>query len=242
VGGLARAVTEPCVFVLWESARPSQRRILDDLARRFDVHDVLELTWPAGVFSRNLTRLYGEALPQGSDKEHECGTGPFLVVVASDSRPRYATRRTTRGLRRVNKRAARAKSRYRRWTGGGFRVHGSLDRVEAERDLRLLLREGPGARAGRRWDGVIRPDATDPVGWADTRDLVASVEAATPASLAGEDGAVVHIVAEDVWWATVIAGGDPPPADARAAHAVVSIGARPRTLRVTAPEVPSANE
>jgi hypothetical protein len=226
-------VTEPCVFVLWETARSSQDRILADLARRFEVCDVIEVTWPPEVFSRNLTRLYGEALPSGSDKEEQCGTGPFLVVVATDRRPHHGLRRTTRGLRRVNTRLARAKARYRRWTGGGFRVHGSLDRAEAERDLRLLLREPADARTSRRWDGVVRPACTDPTAWADSHDLVAAIASATPASLLDDEVSGVHVAAEDVWWAIVIAGGDPPAADALDAQADVTINGRPRALRIT---------
>jgi hypothetical protein len=225
---------EPCVFVLWERARPSQTRILDDIARRFELCDVLEVTWPPELFSRNLTRLYGEALPSGSEKEQQCGTGPFVVAVATDRNPRYGLRRTTRGFHRVNTRLARAKARYRRWAGGDFRVHGSLDRVEAERDLRLLLGVPAKALVGGRWDGVIRAGGADATAWADVSDLVAAIAAATPATLGADEAAGVHIVAEDVWWAVVIAGGDPPASDARTAQTTVTIGGRPRELRVTA--------
>jgi hypothetical protein len=194
---------------------------------------VLEVTWPRELFARNLTRLYGEALPSGSEKEQQCGTGPFLVVVATDTRPRYGVRRTTRGLRRVNTHLARAKARYRRWTGGGFLVHGSLDRSEAERDLRLLLREPADAHDGERWDGAIRPESTDPTAWSDTHDLLAAIASATPASLVEDETSGIHIAAEDVWWAIVIAGGDPPAADAIDARADVTIDGQPRALRVT---------
>jgi hypothetical protein len=234
MGRAARRVSDPCVFVLWEKARPSQKRILDDLARRFELRAVLELAWPRDQFARNLTRLYGEALPSGSDKEEQCGTGPFLVVVAADTRPRYRVRRTTRGLRRVNTHPARAKARYRRWTGGGFRVHGSLDRAEAERDLRLLLREPADGRAGERWDGVIRPVSVDATAWSDAHDLLAAIAAATPATLAEDDPPELQIVTDDVWWAIAIAGGDPPSADARSAQTEVRIGGRTQMLRVTA--------
>lgn len=227
-------MSEPCVFVLWDRARPSQQRILEDIARRFELAAVLEVTWPPELFSRNLTRLYGEALPPGSDKEQQCGTGPFLVVVAADRDPRYGVRRTTKGLHRVNTRLARAKRRYRRWTGGGFRVHGSLDRAEAERDLRLLLGMPAQAFAGVRWDGVVRAGGADATSWAAVTDLVGAIAAATPATLAAEDASRLHIVADDVWWAVVIAGGEPPGSEVRAVETRVTIGGRPRELRVTA--------
>jgi hypothetical protein len=231
-------MSEPCVFVLWERARSSQQRILDDIARRLDLCAVLEVTWPPESFSRNLTRLYGEALPSGSDKERQCGTGPFLVVVAADREPHYGLRRTTKGFHRVNTRLARAKRRYRRWTGGGFRVHGSLGLAEAERDLQLLLGVPANTFSGVRWDGVVRAGGAEATAWASVPDLVAAIAAATPATLEADDASALHIVAEDVWWAVVIAGGEPPDGEAHAAQTSVTIGGRPRTLRVTAPVKP----
>ncbi|MBA3844178.1 MAG: hypothetical protein H0X39_16445 [Actinobacteria bacterium] len=231
-------MTEPCVFILWETARPAEQRILADLKRHFAVHDVVEVSWPPELFSRNLTRLYGQALPSGSDKEQQCGLGPFLVIIASDPRARYGLRRTTRGVRRVSTHAARAKARYRRWTGGGFRVHGSLDRSEAERDLRLLLREPADARAAQSWDGVVRAEAPTATDWSDAKDLVAAIASATPARLLADEGLVVRISAEDVWWAIVIAGGDAPAADAREAECQVHIGGESRRLLVSAAAPP----
>jgi hypothetical protein len=225
-------VSEPCVFVLWETARSQEKRIVDDLGRRFALCQVIEITWPPHSFARNLTRVYGEALPSGSDKERECGTGPFLVVVAADPSPRYRLRRTSRGVRRVNARAAAAKRRYRRWTAGGFRVHGSLDRAEAERDLQLLLRQSGAEAIGSRWDGRVRRIAANDDDWSDAAQLLAAIASATPATLEHEDATTVRLRAEDVWWAAVIAGGDPPDDDAEEADLTISIGGGPRSLRI----------
>ena len=228
-------MSELCVFVLWERARPWEERILDDLGRRFELCDVVDVTWPPARFGQFLTRLYGEALPAGSEKERACGTGPFLVVAARDPAPRYRLRRTTGGgIRRVNARAARAKRRYRRWAGGdGFRVHGSLDAAEAERDLRLLLRLAPGDVVERAWDGTVHRTDADPVSWESGADLLATVGAATPASLVSDDGTETHLAVEDVWWAAAIAGGEPPAADAREAVVDARVGGAPRRVRIT---------
>jgi len=223
---------EPCVFVLWESARAAEDAILADLRRRFVLADVVEVEWPGDAFARNLTRVYGDVLAPGSEKERQCGTGPFLLVVAIDPRPRYGLRRTSRGLRRVNVAAAAAKRRYRRWTGGGFRVHGSLDRAEAERDLRLMLGVGADSVVESRWDGEVRRLVADRPQWASVDDLLAAIVSATPASVVhAADGEVV-VRTDDVWWAAAIAGGEPPAEAARAVELDVTIAGSLSVLRL----------
>lgn len=218
--------------MVWESARPWEEAILADIGGRFAVADVVEVTWTPAAFSRRLTRLYGEALPPDSDKERVCGSGPFLVAVAVDARPRYGVRRTTRGLRRVNVRAAAAKRRYRRWAGGGFRVHGSIDRGEAERDLQLLLGVDGESVLSLRWDGTIRRIVDDDVRWEGVDELLAAIDAATPTSLVSDSPERVVLASDDVWWAVVIAGGDPPAADAREVELDILVAGAPRRLRV----------
>lgn len=225
-------MSEVCVFVIWSAARRSTDAILADLGKRFALADVVELTWPPESFARNLTRFYGDALPPGSDKERMCGTGPFLVVLAVDARPRYGLRRTTSGFRRVNVRAAAAKRRYRRLSGGGFGVHSSLDEHEARRDLRLLLGLDPADVMDRRWDGTIRAVMVDRLVWSSVDDLLSAIVSATPASLALDDGTTIVVETEDPWWAAVIAGGDAPEPYTREAQVEVSIDGRPRTLRL----------
>jgi hypothetical protein len=225
-------MSEVCVFVIWSEARRSADAILADVQRRFVLADVAEVTWPRETFGRNLTRFYGEALRPGSDKERLCGTDPFLVAVAVDPRPRYGIRRTTGGLRRVNVHAAAAKRRYRRLTGGGFGVHGSLDEREARRDLRLLFGIDPAEVLDRRWDGTVRSLTVDRVVWASTDELVRTIAAATPASVAHDDGGRVVVQTDDVWWAAVIAGGDPPEPDASEAELDVAIDGQMRPVRL----------
>jgi hypothetical protein len=238
-GDAVTAVAEPCVFVLWASARREEERILSDLRERFALAEVVELEWPADAFSRNLTRLYGEALPPGSAKEEESGNGPFLVVVALDRRPRYGLRRTTRGWRSVNVHATAAKRRYRRWTGHGFRVHGSVDRLEAERDLRLLLSAAADSVLGLTWDGTVRRIVADTLEWPSVDDLVSAIASATPTSVVRDDDDALVVRTDEVWWAAVIAGGDAPAADARELRLSVTIGGVERALRLEASSPPT---
>jgi len=223
---------EVCVFVIWATARRWSEPILEDLRKRFALADVVEMTWTPETFARHLTRFYGADLPPGSDKERLCGNAPFLVAVAVDVHPRYGLRRTTRGVRRVNVRAAAAKRRYRRLSGGGFAVHGSLDEREARRDLRLLLGLDSADMLDRRWDGVVRSVTVDRLMWSSVDELVRAIAAATPAAVATDEGARVIVRADDVWWAAVIAGGDTPEPYAREAELEVAIDGQIRTLRL----------
>ena len=128
------------LFLLWSRARKRETEILDDIRSTFRVVDMMEVTWGRRGFAENLTRFYGEKLPHGSRKQLHCGSGPFLVVVVEDERPAYVT--PAEGHRRVNESMWEARGRYRALTGGGHRVHATLDPQEFEHDLFLLVGEG----------------------------------------------------------------------------------------------------
>ncbi|MGY1735363.1 hypothetical protein [Geodermatophilus sp. SYSU D00684] len=211
------------VFAIWSEARVLEERILEDLAGTFTVLEVVEVSWtPGETFARNLTRMYGDALPPGSDKEVHCGSGPFLLVVVRDDRPRHRLRRTTRGPALLNSTVFDARARYREWTGGGYRVHASDSAAEAARNLALLL--------GRRVSdvpghdprtGVVHSRAGDPVGthgWESVDQLVLALEAhgCSPTHRStGPDGDRLVVRTPDAWWAERIAGGTEVTAGAR---------------------------
>jgi hypothetical protein len=209
------------VFVLWSRARNQQERILADLRRQFIVLDVAELGWHPARFSESLTCLYGTALPPNSDKERECGTGPPLAIVVADHRPRYGLRRTTRGMARVNARTFAAKRRYRRWTGGGHRVHATQTPGEAERDLYLLLGRRPSSYALAHWDGSVREapgDLFGADGWRSLGELCTAFELSLPYVLLGdaavlqgreEDAERLVVLAEEWWEPAMLARGTP---------------------------------
>lgn len=177
------------VFVLWSKALVQQQRILDDIAGTFRIRDVSRVSWSVEGFSRNLTRFYGGLLPPRAEKERHCGTDPFLVVVVEDAAPLYRPRRTPAGI--VNARTFDAKQRHRSWTGGGHRIHASLNPREAEHDLFLLLGRTSASylAASDEWDGEITVGPTalrGADGWLSVDELLAAVEVATPYVLLGE--------------------------------------------------------
>ena len=193
-------------------------RIIEDIAAHFTVLKLVEAVWTKGeVFARNLTRMYGDALPAGSDKELHCGSDPLLAVVVRDERPRYRLRRTNRGPKLLNSNVFDARSRYRQWTGGGHRVHGSDSVAEANRNLVLLL--------GRRSADFEHPDPEhadrparervgDPVGthgWESVDQLLLALEAHGCSLLSwSSDGGCDSLTMStpDAWWAEHIAGGE----------------------------------
>lgn len=205
-------MSEVHLFVVWSEARHVEGRILDDLARRFRVLDVIEVTWTAEQFASNLTRFYGSALPAGSDKERHCGTGPFLVVVVEDAEPRYRMRRLSRGWGRVNAGVIDTRTEHRSWTGGGYRVHASETPAEADRDLVLLF-----GRRARDFLGS-RPDPAGPrrheadligtTAWDDREQLLLALEVTSGwLELPAPAGADLALAVVDRWWAEHVLGG-----------------------------------
>jgi hypothetical protein len=222
--------------VLWSRSRPHEQQILRDIEQSFRVLDVIEVRWSSDHFADNLTRFYGQSLPPGSDKERECGTGPFLLVVVEDLQPRYHRRRVTRGHARVNDAMTDAKERYRTWTGGGHAVHATADSAEFAHDLFLLLGEGVDRYADAPdWDGRARTMTRDLVGsdgWDDVTQLLTALEVTLPVVVTGSGtpSAALEIVVDDLWWAQHIAKAVPIEGDR---HEVV-VGGRPVPLQIHA--------
>ncbi len=171
------ATPELHLFIIWEHARARQNRILGDIAENFTVTAVCEITWSDEHFSRNLTRFYGQNLPDGSHKEIHCGRGAFLLVVVEDPSPEYHERTTSHGPAVVNVRMFDRKQLYRKWTGGGHRIHATDSQKEAAHDLALLMgksisdfrHEHPHAWSGQT--EVLARDLMGARGWSSITEL-----------------------------------------------------------------------
>lgn len=125
------------LLVLWARARKAEARILADIPRHVDIVTTLELAWP-GRAEKGFQEFYGTYLPDPRRKVRDAGAGAFLVVVVRDRKPRYAFRRTERGMERLNERIYQMKRRYRNWIGGSHIVHATNSVEEACHDLWLL--------------------------------------------------------------------------------------------------------
>lgn len=230
------------LFLLWSEARREEGRILADIAAHFTILDLVEVAWtPDETFARSLSRMYGDDLPPNSDKEVHCGTGPFLVAVVEDQRPSYRVRRTNRGPKLLNSSVFDARRRYRQWTGGGHRVHASDSMGETRRNLALLFGKRVEDFRGRRavvGEAIRRVDAdlvgTD--GWASLEQLELALQVhggrVMPRSA---DSDRVQVVASDLWWMRLIAGGreiEPGILDVRVGGKAVELALRERASGV----------
>ena len=206
---------ETHAFLLWPYALPRHEEILADIATRFTILDVWRVRWRDDLFSKNLSRFYSSRLPSGSDKEHHCGRGSFLLVVVRDEAPRYASRRTLKGSRMVDARMFDARADYRRWTGGGHRVHATVTPEETAHDLFLLLGSeadayGPSTAP---WTGEIRDwsrDLLGATGWKDRSELFRALRVTTTCvSLTplADAGTRVVLLTASLWDALMVANG-----------------------------------
>jgi hypothetical protein len=226
------------LILLWHNALDQADRIILDAQQHFTVCDVLRIHWSPERFSRNLTKFYDDDLPEGSDKERHCGVGEFLLIVVEDGSPVHARRPVSRGGReRVSTRMHAAKTRYREWTGGGHRVHTSLDSREFARDSFLLL--GRGAERYRLgalppWDGSISDVHADLVGtdgWDDVQQLARALELTGPFVVLDRTADGMAILVEDFWSATVMATGAKPLEERFGRHEL-SVAGRPCVLEL----------
>lgn len=154
------------LFIIWEHARIKEREILESLNGHFNILGVYEVKWSDSKFSENLSRFYGSKLPRGSFKERHCGKGPFLLVVLEDRNPVYMERATSRGIEIVNVNTFDLKSLYRKWTGGGHRIHGTNSLKETNHDLTLLLGicADDYQRRSKKWNGLVTEYNNDLIG------------------------------------------------------------------------------
>ena len=126
------------LFIIWSNARKEEKRIINDINKRFEIMNIFEIEWDKDIFSKNLTRFYGVNLPKNSDKESHCGNDKFLLIIVKDNSPIYSYRKTSKGKKYLNVNLFDSKTMYRSWTGRHM-VHGTNDKEEFSHDLMLLL-------------------------------------------------------------------------------------------------------
>ncbi|RNE98247.1 hypothetical protein TraAM80_08898 [Trypanosoma rangeli] len=136
------------LFVLWHRAYPQRLVILKDIRESFLVLDLAEFDWGditmgSNRFLSNLWVLYngkGGWKREGMwRKVQQCGYGKFIALVVADMHPRYVQKPTAHGPDTVNLMMHIKKELYRKWTGGGFKVHGTFSTHEANHDIRVLF-------------------------------------------------------------------------------------------------------
>ena len=123
---------ETHLFVIWDKGRRvAERRILDDIRKRFQVVYEGEMSFPCPA-EEGYCRFYGARDPNLVKKAPYCGKGPFIIVVV---RVAEQQKFVDQDGKLVNALMFSCKKTYRRWSGGYYRVHGTLSPSEFERDI-----------------------------------------------------------------------------------------------------------
>lgn len=169
--------SEVHLFLIWEKARLKEKKILEDINIHFKILNVFNIEWSQKYFSLNLTRFYGQNLPPNSHKELHCGKGAFLLIIVEDEQPIYEERNTSHGLCNVNIKMFDKKQLYRKWTGGGHKIHATDNLLEVNHNLSLLLGLNINdylSKFPETWDNSIKFIKADPPGtrgWNSIREL-----------------------------------------------------------------------
>ena len=132
-------MAEVHLIIVWSKGVPDKDKIIKDASTKFTILEEYYITWTEENFAENLSRFYGENLPKNSRKEKHCGAGTFLCLVVLDKTPNYDVRQTSKGNKVVNINLFDVKQLYRKWTGGGHKVHATDNIKETKYQLTLLL-------------------------------------------------------------------------------------------------------
>ena len=127
------------LFIIWSKAIDQKDKIVKAISEDFIICSIYNTSWSKNRFSSNLSRLYGENLPENSHKEKHCGTDTFCCIIVKDNNPKYEVRDTSKGPRVVSSNVFDAKQLYRSWTGGGHKIHATDNVEETKLQLALLF-------------------------------------------------------------------------------------------------------
>jgi hypothetical protein len=155
------------LFIIWEKSRNKTQIILEGLEEKFTIRDVYEIKWSQSKFLNNLRRFYGQSLPDAEEKRKLCGDGPFLVVIVSDTHPRFVKAKVSFKEDLVNMNIHESKIEFRKCIGADFTVHSSISENETNHNLGLLFTKNPKdieSKLPEKWLGEIKKLETDLAG------------------------------------------------------------------------------
>ena len=127
------------LMVLWNKARMYEHDIIEDLEKHVSIVEKIEVEWTKEKVAENFTRFYGVKLDSSSNKVKECGGGKFLLITFYDENPKYEFAETYRGFEYLNSNILNLKSKYRKLTNGGSKIHATNSIKEVNHDITLLL-------------------------------------------------------------------------------------------------------
>lgn len=136
------------ILIIWHSAMHLRQKIISDLNESFQILKVFRGHWDEKLWLDNWQIFYAHSQYHRNysdfrqilfGKMGECKKGDFEVIVFEDNSPVFEERETSSGVRLVNTRVFDKKQTYRKWAGGGSKIHGSDDAWETNKDLTLLF-------------------------------------------------------------------------------------------------------
>lgn len=130
--------TEIQLFLLWGNARYKEAEIIEEIKKQFEIVEMYEISWDKNVFKQNLERFYCEKI---RGKIKHTGTDKFLLVTIRDKSPQYEYMQTLKGYELVNSKILTLKNKFRKLTGGGYKIHSTNDIGEVDKNLVFLIGE-----------------------------------------------------------------------------------------------------
>ena len=128
--------TEIQLFLLWGNARHKESEIIEEIKSQFEIVEMYEIAWDKDIFKQNLERFYCEKI---RGKIKHTGTDKFLLVTIRDKSPQYEYMQTLKGYELVNSKILSLKKKFRKLTGGGYKIHSTNDIGEVDKNLVFLI-------------------------------------------------------------------------------------------------------
>ena len=128
-------------IVIWSNAGNKKDDILNDLLHQDNIKviECYDIEWKPENMASNYARLYSASINNGLNRISSRGDGNVFVITIMDENPDYKFVETYSGHEFLNYNIYKLKSKYREWTGGGYKIHASNNLKEAKRNLVLLL-------------------------------------------------------------------------------------------------------
>lgn len=136
------------ILIIWSDALAFKDEIIGDIRQDFEILNIHRFHWTQKYFKDNLKRFYSHSQKHLDDNMYDaiienkikhCGQQAFIGIVFEDHSPIFEARKTSNGINTVNKNVFDKKQKFRKWTGGGHRIHASDNYFETNKDLALLL-------------------------------------------------------------------------------------------------------
>ncbi len=136
------------IVIIWSEGADRKEDIIADISTSFSLRNNFTVSWSSDNFYENLKRFYAHSLQDKSPKElaailthkmEHCGTAPFTLLIFEDKQPTFENRLTSNGMTMVNANVFDKKATYRKWLGGGHKIHASDSVYETNKDIALLF-------------------------------------------------------------------------------------------------------